>query len=30
MTLDLTTALHEKYRYIYNETVKKSAKRYLF
>ena len=26
MTLDLTTALHEKYRYIYNETVKNRLK----
>ena len=26
MTLELTTALHEKYRYIYNETVKNRLK----
>ena len=26
MTLELTTVLHEKYRYIYNETVKNRLK----
>ena len=26
MTLELTTSLHEKYRYIYNETVKNRLK----